>query len=176
MTAVRRIRLLLAALSLFAGFGVKPALSQSVVPAADGTGTVTTQKGNRIDIQGGTLSGDGINLFHSFQKFGLDSNQIANFLSTPAIRNILGRVSGGEASYINGLLQVSGGNSNLFLMNPAGIVFGPNASLNVPASSTATTATGIGIGDSWFNVTGPASDYATLVGTPNGFTFATPQP
>ncbi len=66
------------------------------------------------------------------------------------IKNILARVTGGDASLINGLIQVSGGNSNLFLMNPAGIVFGANASLNVPAAFTATTATGIGIDSNWF--------------------------
>jgi large exoprotein involved in heme utilization and adhesion len=32
-------------------------------------------------------------------------------------------------------------------MNPAGIVFGQNASLNVPAAFTATTANGISIGN-----------------------------
>jgi hypothetical protein len=46
---------------------------------------------------------------------------------------------------INGLIQVTEGKSNLFLMNPAGMIFGPNASLNVPASFTATTANGIGL-------------------------------
>jgi filamentous hemagglutinin family protein len=81
--------------------------------------------GNQINITGGQTSGDGANLFHSFQEFGLSDGQIANFLSTPEIINILGRVSGGNPSLINGLIQVTGGNSNLFLLNPAGIVFGP---------------------------------------------------
>uniref|UniRef100_A0ACD5GZT2 Filamentous hemagglutinin N-terminal domain-containing protein n=1 Tax=Desertifilum tharense IPPAS B-1220 TaxID=1781255 RepID=A0ACD5GZT2_9CYAN len=67
----------------------------------------------------------GTNLFHSFEQFGLSEGQIANFLSSPQIQNILGRVIGGDASIINGLIQVSGGNSNLFLINPAGILFGP---------------------------------------------------
>lgn len=156
--------------SLFVTVGVKPAQSQSIVPDADGTGTVVTPNGNRLDIHGGSLSGDGANLFHSFHKFGLDSNQIANFLSNPAIQNILGRVNGGDASYINGLIQVTGGNSNLFLMNPAGIIFGSHASLNVPASFTATTASGIGIGNNWFNAF-DANNYAALIGTPNAFAF-----
>src|SRR5207253_33278 len=82
--------------------------------------------------------------FHSFQQFGLNANQIANFLSNPKIQNILTRVVGGEASQINGLIQVSGGNSNLFLMNPSGIVFGSSATLNVQGSFTATSANGIG--------------------------------
>ncbi|WP_017721320.1 CHAT domain-containing protein [Kamptonema formosum] len=153
----------------------KPALSQPIAPAPDGTGTTVTPEGNNFNIQGGSLSSDGANLFHSFQKFGLSSGETANFLSNPDIRNILGRVVGGDASYINGLIQVSGGNSNLFLMNPAGILFGPNASLNVPASFTATTATGIGFGSGWFNAVG-SNDYNILVGTPSAFNFAVSQP
>jgi filamentous hemagglutinin family protein len=98
--------------------------AEPIVPAADGTGTLITPDGNRFDITGGTTSADGANLFHSFTQFGLEANKIANFLSNPATVNILGRVTGGDASVIEGLLQVTGGNSNLFLMNPAGIIFG----------------------------------------------------
>ncbi|NEQ23456.1 MAG: filamentous hemagglutinin N-terminal domain-containing protein, partial [Microcoleus sp. SIO2G3] len=117
-----------------------PAFAQSITPAADGTQTVITPDGNRFDISGGSLSEDGTNLFHSFEQFGVQPDQIANFLSNPQITNILGRVIGGNPSLINGLIQVSDGTANLFLMNPAGIIFGTNASLNVPASFTATTA------------------------------------
>ncbi len=153
----------------------KPLYAQPITPATDGTGTVVTPNGNRIDIQGGSLSGDGANLFHSFQQFGLDSGQIANFLSNPAIQNILGRVVGGDASMINGLIQVTGGNSNLFLMNPAGIVFGKDASLNVPASFTATTAMGIGFtGNNWFHAFGE-DNYPDLIGTPSQFAFGNTQ-
>ncbi len=84
----------------------KPIQAQSITPA-DGTGTIVTPDGNRIDISGGSLSGDGSNLFHSFGKFGLSQGQIANFLSNPEIRNILAGVVGGEASLINGLIQVT---------------------------------------------------------------------
>ncbi|MCF2146302.1 filamentous hemagglutinin N-terminal domain-containing protein [Desmonostoc muscorum LEGE 12446] len=149
--------------------------AQSITPATDGTGSIVTPNGNQLDISGGSLSRDGANLFHSFQKLGLDSNQIANFLSNPNIQNILGRVVGGDPSIINGLLQVTGGNSNLFIMNPAGIVFGANASLNVPADFTATTANSIGFGSNSFNAVG-SNNYASFVGTPNTFTFTTSQP
>ncbi|MEG4342259.1 filamentous hemagglutinin N-terminal domain-containing protein, partial [Microcoleus sp. A003_D6] len=145
------------------------AQAQPIVPAADGTGTAVTRSGNRYDINGGSLSGDGANLFHSFSQFGLNEGQIANFLTNSAIQNILGRISG-DASLINGLITVTGGNSNLFLINPAGIVFGPNASLNVPAAFTATTATGVGFGSNWFNAAG-TNNFSTLVGTPNAFYF-----
>src|SRR5919199_2135275 len=161
--------------SLTGALAITPALAGPIV--SDGTTrTVVTPNGNRIDINGSTLSTDGANLFHSFQKFGLNPGETANFISNPAIRNILGRVTGGDASIINGLIRVTGGNSNLFLLNPAGIIFGANARLNVPADFTATTATGIGFGNGWFNAVGH-NNYAVLVGTPSTFAFnSTSQP
>ncbi len=150
-------------------------LAQPIAPDASGTNTTVTPRGNRFDISGGLSSQNGANLFHSFQKFGLSEGQIANFLSNPAVRNIFGRVTGGDASYINGLIQVTGGNSNLFLMNPAGIVFGANARLNVPADFTATTATGIGFGNHWFQAVGN-QNWAQLVGEPSAFAFGGSQP
>jgi len=157
-----------------------PVSAQSITGAPDGTGSLIIPHNSpagstTYNIQGGSLSSDGANLFHSFQQFGLSSGEIANFLSQPQIQNILGRVVGGNASLIDGLIQVTGSNANLFLMNPAGIVFGPNASLNLPASFTATTANGIGFDGGWFNSTG-ANNYNVLVGTPNQFAFTTPQP
>ncbi|MEG4092636.1 filamentous hemagglutinin N-terminal domain-containing protein, partial [Microcoleus sp. Pol12B4] len=152
------------------------AQGQPIVPAPDRTGTtVTPDNGDRFNITGGKTSRDGANLFHSFQQFGLSEGQIANFISNPAIRNILGRVVGGNPSIINGLIQVSGGNSNLFLINPSGIIFGPNASLNLPAAFTATTATNVGFDSVFFNVAG-SNDYSTLIGTPNTFYFNLSQP
>ncbi|MEG4323593.1 MULTISPECIES: filamentous hemagglutinin N-terminal domain-containing protein, partial [unclassified Microcoleus] len=151
------------------------ALAQTVVPAADGTGTAVIRSGNRYDINGGSLSGDGANLFHSFGQFGLNEGQVANFLTNSAIQNILARIAGGNPSLINGLITVTGGNSNLFLINPAGIVFGPNASLNVPGAFTATTANGVGFGSNWFNAAG-TNNFSALVGAPNAFYFGATQP
>jgi len=85
----------------------------------------------------------GANLFHSFGEFGVPENNIANFQNNLglAIDNILGRVTGDNPSNIFGTIQTEGfGNANLFLMNPAGMVFGPNATLNVSGSAHFTTA------------------------------------
>lgn len=106
-------------------------------------GTSVTQAGNTFNITGGTRPGNGTNLFHSFSQFGVPTNNIANFLNDSglATSNILGRVTGGNPSNIFGAIQTTGfGSANLFLMNPAGIVFGPNASLNVGGSVSFTTA------------------------------------
>ncbi|NEO87660.1 MAG: CHAT domain-containing protein [Spirulina sp. SIO3F2] len=150
-----------------------PAFAQSIMPAADGTGTIVQYNGNTYHIEGGTQAGT--NLFHSFQVLGLSNGEIADFLSNPGISNIFGRVTGGAPSVIDGLIQITGANSNLYLMNPAGIVFGQGASLNIGGDFTATTSDRLGFANGWFNATG-ANDYASLVGEPNQFAFLSEQP
>jgi filamentous hemagglutinin family protein len=110
---------------------------------SSGLNTTITNNGTVYDITGGTRPGSGPNLFHSFGEFGVPTNNVANFLNETALptSNILGRVTGGNPSNIFGTIQTTGfGNANLFLMNPAGIVFGPTASLNVGGSVSFTTA------------------------------------
>jgi filamentous hemagglutinin family protein len=161
----RMTRRLSLTLVLIIGLGATPATAQ-ITP--NGLGTQVNRDGNTFNIHGGTQAGR--NLFHSFYQFGLNQGQIANFWSNPAIANILARVNGGSASYINGLIQVLGGRSNLFLMNPSGIVFGPNASLNVPAVFTATTADRILFPGGSFHAYGE-NNFANLAGDPIGFAF-----
>lgn len=159
-----------------------PTFAQSITPANDGTGTVinnvTNQNGNNlniINITGGQRSSDGGNLFHSFVKFGLTKDEIANFQSNPNIQNIFTRVVGGNPSLINGLLQITGGNSNLFFINPAGVIFGKDARLNLPAAFSATTSSAIGFDSGWFNATGN-NNYSILAGQPNNYAFTLTQP
>jgi len=106
-------------------------------------GTTITQSGNLYDITGGTRPGNGTNLFHSFGEFGVPTNNIANFLNETALptTNILGRVTGGNISNIFGTIQTTDfGNVNLFLINPAGFLFGPNATVNVGGMVAFTSA------------------------------------
>ncbi|HEY3475891.1 MAG TPA: filamentous hemagglutinin N-terminal domain-containing protein, partial [Anaerolineales bacterium] len=97
----------------------------------------------QVDITGGTRPGGGGNVFHSFGNFGVPSNTTANFLNNSGLptSNILGRVTGGNVSNIFGTIQTTGfGNANLYLMNPAGFLFGPNATLNVGGMVAFTSA------------------------------------
>jgi filamentous hemagglutinin family protein len=155
-----------------------PAAIAQVLPSADGIGTQVQPQGNssnsQFDITGGTASRDGQNLFHSFDRFNLNSNQTANFIINPAIQNIFARIQG-EASIIDGLLQVSQGRSNLFLMNPEGIIFGANARLNVPALFSASTATAIEFANGrWDARSGDRPENFT--GSPTGFLFSPTHP
>ncbi|NER03808.1 MAG: filamentous hemagglutinin N-terminal domain-containing protein, partial [Okeania sp. SIO3C4] len=139
-----------------------------VTPSPDSSTT-------RFDITGGKQSQDNTNLFHSFERFNVGENQIVNFISNPNIKNILTRVTGGDASVINGLIQVTGGNSNLLIMNSAGIIFGANARLDVPASFVVTTGSGIGFDSGWFNSIGE-NNYDILTGSPSAFSFPMTNP
>ena len=109
-------------------------------------GTIVTHEvgSNLYNIVDGTRPGNGPILFHSFGDFTVGSGDIANFLNNTGLQtsNILGRVTTpGDISYIYGTIQTTDfGNANLFLMNPSGILFGPNASLNVGGSVSFTTA------------------------------------
>jgi len=97
----------------------------------------------QYNITGGTRPDNGPNLFHSFGEFGIPTANIANFLNETALptSNILGRVTGGNVSNISGTIQTEGfGSANFFLLNPAGFLFGPNATVNVGGMVAFTTA------------------------------------
>lgn len=148
-------------------------VNAQVVPAADGTHTLLQTTGNQLDITGGQRKGG--NLFHSFDKFSFTRDQIVDIQSNPAIRNIFTRIIGGEASVIDGMLKVSGASSNLYLMNPAGILFGPNVRLNLSGMFTATTATKLNFENGQWNILG-GSTSPTLTGDPTALLFALNQP
>src|SRR5262249_30686905 len=120
----------------------------------------------QYDITGGTRPGGGTNLFHSFGDFNVPNNNIANFLNNSGLptSNILGRVTGGNISNIFGTIQTQGfGNANLYLMNPAGFLFGQGATVNVGGMVTFTSADYLRLADgARFNAIPKASADALL--------------
>lgn len=148
---------------------------------ADGTlGTVVTATGTTHDITGGTRPGNGPNLFHSFGQFDVGAGDITNFLNDSGLptTNILSRVTGGDPSQIFGTIQTTGfGGANLFLMNPAGVLFGPTASLNIGGSFHVTTADVIRLADGTpFMALPSAADEVLTTAPPEAFGFLNENP
>lgn len=136
----------------------------------------------------------GSNLLHSFERFGVGSGETASFTGqglpagAPAVETIIGRVTGGEVSDIDGTLRSTFPGADLYVLNPAGILFGPDASLDVGGAFVATTADRVGFGadalhaspaldasaDSILRV--PSPDAFGLLGEPSSLAFDAESP
>lgn len=123
----------------------------------------------RDRIEGGAIRG--INLFHSFHQFNVGEGQSVYFQNPAGIENIISRVTGGSPSDIRGTLGVSGGTANLFVLNPSGIIFGPNARLDVRGSFVATTANAIQFGTQGFFSSSDPNPPPLLTVNPSAFLF-----
>ena len=123
-------------------------------------------------VEGGAIRGS--NLFHSFRAFNVNTGQRVYFANPVGIENILSRVTGGNVSDIDGLLGVNGA-ANLFLLNPNGIIFGPNAELDIRGSFLASTADNFAFADGGeFSATNPQDGALLTMSAPLGVQFNIP--
>ncbi|MDX2230558.1 MAG: filamentous hemagglutinin N-terminal domain-containing protein [Leptolyngbyaceae cyanobacterium bins.349] len=137
---------------------------RDVIPGVDG-------------VIGGTRPQNGQNLFHSFQEFNIQENRGVYFENPAGVRNILTRVTGNDPSDILGTLGVLG-TANLFFINPNGIIFGRNASLDLGGGSFyGTTASGVKFGDiGEFSAVDPQPPSNLLTINPSAFFFTARPP
>ncbi len=153
------------------------AQAQTLVPDSG----LSTQVGTDGSLRAFTVtrgSAQGSNLFHGFDTFSPGDWSVLFDLSGESfgseIEQIFSRVTGTSASDINGSLSILGGNApDLFLLNPNGILLGPNARLNLPGSFVGTTAESIQFADgSRFGTVTPTSGASLLsISVPTGLQF-----
>jgi filamentous hemagglutinin family protein len=152
------------------------AINAQVISDRSLSTSVTSTDGANFIIDGGELRGN--NLFHSFQEFSIPTGGAAIFTNDLNIVNIFSRVTGNNISQIDGAIAANG-TANLFLINPNGIIFGKNASLDLGGSFFATTANKIVFADGteFSAIEGSSTTPLLTISTPIGLQLGqNPQP
>ena len=129
-----------------------------VVSAQDSVHTQVIRQNNQFVILGGTTADDGRLLFHSFERFDLARDHIAEFQIAPNIETVFSRIISGVPSHIDGMIDLGGSLANLYVINPAGVLFGADAALNLAGDFTVLTAEQLAFDQGYFG----------LVGSPEG--------
>jgi filamentous hemagglutinin family protein len=126
-------------------YGGGTGFAQVVLDGKFGTSGALAGPNYTIPANVGATRGN--NLFHSFAQFDLAAGDVATFTGPANIQNILCRVTGNAASSINGTISSGITGANFFFINPNGIIFGPNAALNISGSFAASTANYLKLAD-----------------------------
>jgi filamentous hemagglutinin family protein len=118
----------------------------------------------------------GGNLFHSFERFNIYKGETARFSGPNTVKNVISRVTGNTESTLNGLLRSTIPDADFYFLNPAGVIFGKEAQLDVQGSFYISTADYLRLGDKGqFNSTQPENSLLT-VAPPTAFGFLDPKP
>jgi filamentous hemagglutinin family protein len=143
--------------------------TQSGIQVSNQANPLPIDDNNTIKIEQSLGQTSGVNLFHTFDTFGIDQGQTAHFIRESSnLQNVISRVIGGDKSFIDGTIKSDF--PNFYLLNSAGIIFGPHASLDVPGSFHASTANYIR-GNDAANRFGTIDESTVFVDHPSAFGF-----
>ncbi len=152
-------------------FFISPAITCSEIIADGAFGTKGALEGPDYLITDDMGRIEGSNLFHSFSEFNLYSNESATFTGPESIENIISRVTGGSESFINGLLKSDIEKADFYFINPSGVIFGENATLDMGGSFHVTTADYLELSDGTrFHAIAPENSLLTTA-PPEAFGF-----
>jgi filamentous hemagglutinin family protein len=155
--------------------GLRGAVGGAV--ATDGTvGPVKALAGPNFAVTPDLGQQRGGNLFHNFRQFDLSKGESATFSGPPSVRNVLTRVTGGSPSSIDGTIRCTIPDANFYLVNPVGVVFGPDAKLDVQGSFAVATADEVGLEDGGRFAARGTADSVLTVADPSAFGFLGPRP
>ncbi|MEM1256075.1 MAG: CHAT domain-containing protein [Cyanobacteria bacterium P01_H01_bin.21] len=125
-----------------------------ILSAEDSVQTRVVQQNDKFNILGGAVTDDGTLLFHSFEQFDLERGVSAEFQVAPGTEAVFSRIVNGIPSNIDGSIALSGGAADVYLINPAGVLFGTSASIDLAGDFTVVTAERLDFDQGHFDLTG----------------------
>jgi len=169
-----RLFFIITSLIFLSDLGLPVIHAQIVLDGTLGPSGALTGPNYEIKADLGKQAGN--NLFHSFAQFNINTGEIAAFTGPDTVSNIISRVTGGNPSLIDGQLRSEIPGANLFLLNPGGIMFGPNSSLHINGSFYMSTADYLRLGqEGRFDTAYPENSVLTT-DPPSAFGFLTDKP
>ena len=159
---IEPMRPLHATVCLLAASAAVPALAEVVTDSTVGRAAGSTDRTLRWAPISARGRGATCNLFHSSERFSLATGESATFPGPNEVRRMISRVTGGARSEIDGTLRSTIPGADFYFLNPAGVVFGPDARLDLQGSFHVSTADELRFAD------------GTAFSAANSFTIAAP--
>ncbi|MEO1133490.1 MAG: filamentous hemagglutinin N-terminal domain-containing protein, partial [Cyanobacteria bacterium J06639_1] len=148
-------------MALLFHFGCVASPSRADVVSDGQTPTNVRIAGGDTTVGGGLVNGG--NVFHSFEEFSVPGGMTVTFEENAGVSRIINRVTGSTESFINGEIRYAGADATIFLLNPNGVVFGPQSKLDINASFVASSAEGLLFEDGTFYGVGSNSAETPLL-------------
>ncbi len=172
MASKRRIHtLFLFLITVVALLHIMAGLAQGQITLDGSLGPAVSLAGPDYEITADLGRIAGSNLFHSFDAFNFFAGESATFTGPNAVENVIGRVTGDGASFIDGPLGCAIPDANLYLLNPGGVVFGPNASLDVGGSFHVSAGDYIRLGNEGIFYADLSNNTSLAAAPPSAFGF-----